>query len=182
MTIDRLAWVDLETTGLDPERCQILEIAIVITDNQLREVAWFSKVLRPDVPANAFAQCDNAVLAMHTKNGLFLDMLKPEAASLAYVEIAATAFMRDMGAVESPMCGSTIGFDRAFLKKHSPTIHGLFHYRNIDVSTLKELAKRWLPDEEHPPKREAHRALDDIRESIEVCRFYRDRFAKGFAL
>ena len=170
-----LAWMDLEMTGLDPERHVIVEIATIITDDDLEVVAE-----GPDLVVHAtddeLARMDEVVVRMHTESGL-LERIRASPLSLAEAGAQTLAFLREHipepRAV--PLCGNSIGTDRRFLARHLPEIEDHLHYRSVDVSTIKELAKRWMPQllEGAPAKVGSHRALDDIRESIEELRYYR---------
>ena len=170
-----LAWMDLEMTGLDPELHSIVEIAVLITDDDLQVVAT-----GPDLvihqPEEVLARMNDTVRAMHTASGL-LERIRSSTSSLAEAGAAVLAFLREHidkpGTV--PLCGNSIGTDRRFLARHLPEIEDFLHYRSIDVSTVKELARRWQPSvyEGAPAKAEGHRALDDITESLEELRWYR---------
>lgn len=174
-----LIWCDTETTGLKPKDDALLEVAIVVTDNGLNEVAAQSWVLplAPDDPRRVNAHA--VVQEMHAKNGLW-----DECAALAdetlpgYVEVKVAdilAFVRQYTEAKSgPICGSTIGFDRAFLEHHMPEVAAHFSHRNLDVSVFTELALRFYPEAyEKRPKGGGHRALPDIRASIEMLRYWR---------
>ncbi len=171
---DNLIWLDLEMTGLDPEKERIIEIATIVTDSQLNILA--------EGPVLAVHQSDALLNAMdewctktHGENGL-TQRVRESKVSEGDAEQQTLAFLReylDKGA--SPMCGNSIGQDRRFLVKYMPELEAFFHYRNLDVSSLKELAKRWKP--EILPgfkKQNTHLALDDIRESIAELRYYRE--------
>ena len=173
-----LVWMDLEMTGLDPARDVIVEIATIVTDDELEIVAE-----GPDLvvhqPADALAVMDEVVVAMHTTSGL----LPAIAASTTTLEEAGRLtleFIKEHVPEPRtvPLCGNSIGTDRRFLAAHLPEIEEHLHYRSVDVSTIKELARRWYPEElaAVPRKATAHRALDDIRESIEELRWYRQHF------
>jgi oligoribonuclease len=172
-----LAWMDLEMTGLDPTTDVIVEIATLITDDDLELVAE-----GPDLvihqPADKLAAMDEVVVKMHTKSGL-LTAIEASTISLEDAGAQTLAFLREHlpeGAV--PLCGNSIGTDRRFLAAYLPEVEAYLHYRSVDVSTLKELAKRWNPAilGAAPRKAEGHRALDDIRESVNELRYYRDAF------
>ena len=162
-------------TGLDSELHSIVEIAVLITDDDLELVAT-----GPDLvihqPAEVLDRMDDTVWAMHTDSGL-LDEIKSSTVSLADAGAAVLAFLREHidepGTV--PLCGNSIGTDRRFLARHLPEIEDFLHYRSIDVSTVKELARRWQPSvyEGAPAKAGGHRALDDITESLDELRWYR---------
>jgi oligoribonuclease len=172
-----LAWMDLEMTGLDPTRHVIVEIATLVTDDELEIVAE-----GPDLvvhqSADALAAMEPVVRDMHNRSGL----LAAIAASSVTLETAGQAtldFLRTHIAEPRtvPLCGNSIGTDRRFLAAYLPEIEDFLHYRSVDVSTLKELARRWYPAlvDEAPKKASSHRALDDIRESVEELRFYREK-------
>jgi oligoribonuclease len=170
-----LAWMDLEMTGLDPDRHVIVEIATIITDDDLQIVAE-----GPDLIVHAtedeLAHMDDVVVRMHTESGL-LDKIRSSELSLADAGAQTLAFLKQHvpDARTVPLCGNSIGTDRRFLARHLPEIEDHLHYRSVDVSTIKELAKRWMPSllKAAPAKVGSHRALDDIRESIDELRFYR---------
>lgn len=172
-----LAWMDLEMTGLDAGRDHIVEIATLVTDDDLRLVAE-----GPDLvihqPDEVLATMSPVVQKMHTRSGL-LNRIRASEVSLADAGAATLAFLREhLEPHKVPLCGNSIGTDRRFLVAHLPEIEDFLHYRSVDVSSIKELIKRWNPAllDEAPPKAEGHRAMDDIRESVEELRFYRDRF------
>ncbi|MEJ5255326.1 MAG: oligoribonuclease [Acidimicrobiales bacterium] len=173
-----LAWMDLEMTGLDPDRHVIVEIATLITDDDLTIIAE-----GPDLvihqPEELLAEMSEVVVEMHTRSGL-LDAIRASSLSLEEAGAQTLAFLRDhISEPRSvPLCGNSIGTDRRFLARYLPQIEDFLHYRSVDVSTVKELVKRWNPAlvDGAPKKAETHRALDDIRESIEELRYYRDTF------
>jgi len=170
-----LAWMDLEMTGLDPDRHVIVEIATIITNDDLKVIAE-----SPDMVIHAsdeeLARMDDFVTNMHTKSGL-LDEIKASSISLDEAGRVTLEFLAEH--IDEPrtvpLCGNSIGTDRRFLAKQLPDIEEFLHYRSVDVSTLKELARRWNPAalEGAPAKAGGHRALDDIRESLEELRYYR---------
>ncbi len=167
-----LVWIDLEMTGLDPETHVIVEIASIVTDNQLNVVAEGPDIVihQPDA---VLAQMDAWSLEHHQASGL-LDRIKKSARSTTQAEKETLSFIsRFCKEGASPLCGNSICQDRRFLAKHMPTLERFFHYRNIDVSSVKELVKRWYP--ELPPfeKQKDHLALNDIRESIGEMIHYR---------
>ncbi|MEO6628579.1 MAG: oligoribonuclease [Aquihabitans sp.] len=172
-----LVWMDLEMTGLDPERNVIVEIATIITDDDLEVVAE-----GPDLvihqPPEALVGMEPVVVEMHTSSGL-LTAIAESTVSLAEAGAQTLAFIREYVPQPRsvPLCGNSIGTDRRFLVKYLPDIENHLHYRSVDVSTIKELARRWYPQilSTQPRKATAHRALDDIVESISELRFYRDR-------
>ncbi len=169
-----LVWMDLEMTGLDPKRHVIVEIATLITDDDLTIIAE-----GPDLVINAteeeLSQMDPVVVEMHTKSGL-LDQIRASTITLEDAGRQTLEFLTAHIEPSSvPLCGNSIGMDRRFLVEYLPEIENYLHYRSIDVSTIKELARRWYPAviENAPRKAIAHRALDDIRESISELAHYR---------
>jgi len=175
---NNLVWLDMEMTGLDPDRDRIIEIAIVITDSQLSTLAEapVAVVHQPDAVLDAM---DDWNKSTHARTGL---IAKVKASSLteAMAEEQLVAFLaRYVPGRTSPMCGNSICQDRRFLARYMPRLEAYFHYRNLDVSTLKELARRWKPDvAKGPVKQGKHEALADIHESIEELRYYRENFLK----
>ncbi len=177
MCVVMLVWMDLEMTGLDHTRDVIVEIATLVTDDELNIVAE-----GPDLvvhqPDEVLAAMDPFVVDMHTKSGL-LDAIKASTLSLADAGAATLAFIREHVPEPAtvPLCGNSIGTDRRFLAAYLPDIENYLHYRSIDVSSVKELVKRWYPqlNGARPHKPGAHRALDDIRESVAELQFYRER-------
>ena len=171
-----LAWMDLEMTGLDPDRHVIVEIATLLTDDQLDLVAEGPDLI-VHATADQLTSMDDFVRTMHTKSGL-LPEIEASEISLADAGEATLDFLREHIPEPRtvPLCGNSIGTDRRFLAKHLPEIEEFLHYRSIDVSTLKELARRWRPEvlASAPDKAAGHRALDDIRESLAELRHYRD--------
>ncbi len=171
---DRLVWIDCEMTGLDLDRDEIVEIAVVITDFELRPVdPGFSIVIKPD--ASALANMNEFVTKMHEKSGLIDEI--PHGVSLADAEFQALEYIQRFVPIEgkAPLAGNTIGTDRMFLAKYMPRIDRWLHYRNIDVSSIKELSRRWYPRAyiHAPAKDGGHRALADILESIRELAYYR---------
>jgi oligoribonuclease len=170
-----LVWMDLEMTGLDPAQHVIVEIATLVTDDELEVVAE-----GPDLvvhqPSDALEGMDPVVVEMHTSSGL-LEAIATSTISLEDAGKATLAFIQEHvpDPRTVPLCGNSIGTDRRFLAVHLPEIEEHLHYRSVDVSTIKELARRWYPGalDAVPRKATAHRALDDIRESIEELRWYR---------
>jgi oligoribonuclease len=170
-----LAWIDLEMTGLDPRCHRIVEIATLITDDDLQVVAE-----GPDLVVSAtdddLAAMEEVVRSMHARSGL-LEAVR--ASTLTVGDAAATTleFLRthlaEAGSV--PLCGNSIGTDRRFLAAYMPEVEAFLHYRTVDVSTVKELARRWYPEAYAgaPKKAGGHRAMDDIKESVAEMRYYR---------
>ncbi|WP_083914804.1 oligoribonuclease [Ilumatobacter nonamiensis] len=171
-----LVWMDLEMTGLDHTSDVIVEIATLVTDDELNIVAE-----GPDLVVTAsedeLAAMDPFVVAMHTKSGL-LDQIKASTITLAEAGEQTLAFIRQHVPEERsvPLCGNSIGTDRRFLAAYLPEIEEYLHYRSIDVSSVKELVKRWYPDLDasRPRGQGSHRALDDIRESVKELAYYRE--------
>jgi oligoribonuclease len=170
-----LAWMDLEMTGLDPARHRIVEIATLITDDELEIIAEGPDLVIHAGP-EALAAMDEVVRGMHTRSGL-LAAIEASTTTLETAGEATMEFLRehiaDAGTV--PLCGNSIGTDRRFLSAWLPDIENFLHYRSVDVSTVKELARRWYPGtlSGSPKKGGSHRALDDIRESVAELRYYR---------
>ncbi|MBI1844331.1 MAG: oligoribonuclease [Actinobacteria bacterium] len=167
--------MDLEMTGLEPDRHVIVEIATLVTDDDLNIVAEGPDLVVSQ-PAEALAAMDEVVHAMHLRSGL-LDAVNSSTLSLADAGEATLAFIKEHvpSAASVPLCGNSIGTDRRFLAAYLPEIESYLHYRSIDVSTIKELSRRWYPDtlSGAPSKAGGHRALDDIRESVEELRYFR---------
>jgi len=163
-------------TGLEPQRHVIVEIATIVTDDDLNVVAQ-----GPDIVIHAsdtaLAEMGDFVTQMHTRSGL-LERIRSATITMADAEQATLQFLRDSGVEEGviPLAGNSIGTDRRFLQEYMPELERYFHYRNVDVSTIKELGQRWYPQalRRRPEKATSHRALDDILESIAELRFYRE--------
>lgn len=175
---NRLIWIDLEMTGLKPDADRILEMAIVVTDHALDTVA--------QSPVFVVHQADAVLDAMdawnqgtHARTGL-IGRVRASVATEAEVEAQALDFLREqVPAKASPMCGNSICQDRRFLARYMPALEDWFHYRNLDVSTLKELARRWKPEVvKGIPKEGRHEALADVHESIDELRYYREHLLK----
>jgi len=170
-----LAWMDLETTGLDPARHVIVEIATLVTNDELVVLAE-----GPDIVVHAepgqLLQMDDVVRAMHTASGL-LTAIEASSTSLEEAGQLTLEFLREHiqapGTV--PLCGNSIGTDRRFLATYLPAIEQFLHYRSVDVSSIKELCRRWYPEvlQRAPAKAETHRAMEDIRESLTELAYYR---------
>ena len=174
-----LVWIDLEMTGLDPDRDRIIELAVVVTDAHLAN--------RISGPVLAIHQSDATLDAMdawnqgtHGRSGL-IDRVKASTIDEAQAEVLAIGFLeRYVPRNKSPMCGNSICQDRRFLARTMPRLEAFFHYRNLDVSTLKELARRWKPDLLAGfRKAQAHTALADIEESIQELAYYREHFLRA---
>jgi oligoribonuclease len=176
---EHLVWMDMEMTGLDPERDTILEIATLITTDGLDVVAE-GPVLAIGQPQSLLDAMDEWNREHHAASGLTARVLA-STTTLAEAEAQTLAFVKIYCPENtSPLCGNSIWQDRRFLARYMPQLEGYLHYRNIDVSTVKELVRRWYPNGPKPPeKQHAHLALDDIRESIEELRFYRRHYFVG---
>jgi len=173
-----LVWVDMEMTGLDPDTDRIIEVAVIVTDSELNVLA--------EGPVFAIHQADEVLDRMdawnkgtHGRSGL-IDRVKASTVSEADAEVALVDFLKHFVPTgKSPMCGNTICQDRRFMVRGMPKLEAFFHYRNLDVSTLKELCKRWKPEIATGfKKHQKHTALADITESIEELRYYREHFIK----
>ncbi len=178
-----LVWLDLEMTGLDHANNVIIEIASIVTDSELNVLAEGPNIAihQPDAELE---KMDEWCTQTHGATGL-TQRVRESQVSLEEAENRTLAFVSQwVDAGVSPMCGNSIGTDRRFLLEYMPRLESFFHYRNIDVSTLKELARRWAPEVYASFNKEGtHLALDDIRESIDELRFYRSRFlAEGFRM
>ena len=179
MNEHNLVWIDLEMTGLDTERDRIIEVAVVVTDAQVTQ--------RVEGPVLAIHQSDAVLDAMdnwnkgtHGKSGL-TDRVKASTVDEAAAEAQVLVWLAQyVPAGKSPMCGNSICQDRRFLARAMPRLEAFFHYRNLDVSTLKELARRWKPDVYRSfEKKSRHEALADIYESIDELRHYREHFIRA---
>lgn len=168
-----LIWIDLEMTGLDPETHKIIEIATIVTDKELNILAE-GPVLAIHQPESELAKMDEWCTTTHTGSGL-VERIRNDSVSEAEAISQTIAFLEqwvDKG--KSPICGNSVGQDRRFLVKYMPELDSYFHYRYLDVSTIKELARRWQPEVlEGFSKKGTHLALDDIRESIAELQYYR---------
>ena len=173
---ENLVWMDLEMTGLDPEVERILEIATIITDSSLNVIAE-GPVFCVTQPQSLLDAMDDWNTSHQTASGL-VDRVKREGVSEQVAAAQTLAFIQQyVEPGQSPLCGNSIGQDRRFLVKYMPGLESYLHYRNIDVSTVKELAVRWRPDVHQSIKKTgAHRAVDDIRESIAELQVYRQQF------
>jgi len=175
---DNLIWIDLEMTGLDAERDRIIEMATIVTDSDLNVIAE-GPVCAIYQPEEVLAQMDDWNVSHHNASGL-VSRVKASKISEEEAEAATLAFLRQyISAGKSPMCGNSVWQDRRFLTRYMPKLEQYFFYRMIDVSTLKELARRWVPKIYNGFQKESqHQALADIRESIEELKYYRENFLR----
>ena len=171
-----LVWIDLEMTGLDPEKERIIEIATIVTDSELNTIE--------EGPVIAVHQSDSLLDGMdewctktHGQSGLTQRVRESKIGEVDAEQLTLEFLQRYLEPGQSPLCGNSIGQDRRFLVKYMPELEAFFHYRNLDVSTIKELARRWRPEVlEGVQKKGSHLALDDIRDSINELRHYREHF------
>jgi len=176
---DRLVWLDLEMTGLDLDRHVIVEIAALVTDDDLEPVDDGIDLIVHQ-PPSALAEMDDFVRNMHTKSGLLPEI---EASTLSLADAGAQVldYVRGhVGEGQSPLCGNSIGVDRRFLDRQLPELDRYIHYRSVDVSSFKELCRRWYPTvyKGRPGKTETHRALADVQESIAEMKYYREQMLR----
>ncbi len=175
---DNLVWIDLEMTGLNPDQDRIIEMAVIITDAHLNVLAEgpVLTVHQKDIVLNAMDEWNTR---QHGGSGL-IDRVRRSTLSEAEAEATMLEFIaRFVDARQSPMCGNSICQDRRFLYRHMPRLEAYFHYRNLDVSSIKELARRWHPELiKGLNKKSSHLALEDIRDSIDELRYYRQYFIR----
>jgi oligoribonuclease len=174
-----LVWVDMEMTGLDPDKDRIIEVAVVVTDSNLN-ILGEGPVFAIHQPNEILDGMDAWNKGTHGRSGL-IDRIKASTVTEAEAEAALIEFLKKyVPSGKSPMCGNTICQDRRFMVRGMPKLEAFFHYRNLDVSTLKELCKRWKPELANGfKKHQKHTALADIIESIEELRYYREHFIKA---
>ena len=180
-TLDQpLVWVDLEMTGLDPDHDRIVEIAVIVTDGALERLEEGPDLVLA-TPEDSLGGMDAVVVQMHGASGL-TEAIRASEITLADAEQQVLDFIRRHVPTSrtAPLAGNSVHADRAFLRRHMPELEAYVHYRNVDVSTVKELARRWYPEslEKAPRKAGDHRALADIRESIEEMRYWRTAIFK----
>uniref|UniRef100_A0A182SZ86 Probable oligoribonuclease n=1 Tax=Anopheles maculatus TaxID=74869 RepID=A0A182SZ86_9DIPT len=179
LSSQNLVWIDLEMTGLDVDKDRILEIACIVTDSQLNILAKGPNVIIHE-PNTVLNEMDDWCKDHHAKSGL-IEAVKKSPYSLEQAEQQVLDFVKQYCPERScPMAGNSIYMDRLFVRKHMPTLNEYLHYRVIDVSTVKELCKRWSKDvyDSGPPKMFAHRSMDDIEDSIKEIKYYKETFFK----
>jgi oligoribonuclease len=178
---DVLVWMDLEMTGLDAERDAIVEIAALATDAATLDALDEGITIVVHQPEDVLAGMAEVVQAMHQRSGL-LDEIRASTVGLEEAGARVLEYIKSHAPAPRtvPLCGNSIGMDRRFLNRYLPEIEEHLHYRSIDVSSLKELCRRWYPEpfKARPDKTEGHRALDDIRASVDELRYYRDTIFK----
>ena len=175
---NNLIWIDLEMTGLDPKEHKIIEIATIVTDSQLNLLAQ-GPVIAIYQPEDELAKMDDWNLSTHTKTGL-LERVKNSKIETSLAEKMTLDFLFSwVDKAVSPICGNTVAQDKRFLYEYMPKLADYFHYRHIDVSTMKELVRRWSPSIlDGLQKSEKHQALDDIQDSINELKYYREKIFK----
>ena len=175
---NNLIWVDMEMSGLNPVTDRVLEVAVVVTDTHLNTLGE-GPVMVVRQPESVLEAMDSWNRSAHAKSGL-IERVKASPLSEADVEERLVEFLQEyVPPGVSPMCGNSVHQDRRFMVSYLPRLEAFFHYRNLDVSTIKELARRWRPDLMDTMKKESsHKALDDIRESIKELQHYREHFFK----
>ncbi|MBS7806409.1 oligoribonuclease [Variovorax sp. PCZ-1] len=173
-----LVWLDCEMTGLDPKENRLIEIAVVVTSPDL-SIRVEGPVFALKVSEAALKKMDKWNVSTHTNSGL-IERVRASKTTAKQAEQPLIDFLKTyVGAGKAPMCGNTIGQDRRFLVRYMPKLEAFFHYRNLDVSTLKELAKRWKPEAYKSfKKKQRHTALADVHESIDELIHYREHFLK----
>ncbi len=173
-----LVWIDMEMTGLDPDNDRVIEVAAIVTDAELNVLAE-GPVFAIHQPDDVLDRMDAWNKGTHGRSGL-IDRVKASTVSEEQATLAMIDFLKQyVPAGKSPMCGNSICQDRRFMARHMPQLEAFFHYRNLDVSTLKELCRRWKPELIAGfKKHQLHTALADIRESVEELKYYREHFIK----
>ena len=168
-----LVWIDLEMTGLDPEKDQIIEVAVAVTDKDCADIIEGPSLVVSQ-PLSLMESMDSWNTRQHKKSGLYKKVLE-STNSLEFVQNEILLFLNEYLLPDtSPMCGNSICQDRQFLRRWMPNLHDFFHYRNLDVSSIKILTNLWYPDQLKFKKKGAHRAIDDVRESIAELRYYKE--------
>ena len=174
---ERLVWIDLEMTGLEPSINVIIEIATLVTDGELNIIAEGPEIVI-NQPQAELDKMDEWNVTQHTKSGL-VDRVLASAISNDEAEAQTIAFLREwVDEGKAPLAGNSIGQDRRFIRKYMTNLDTFLHYRQVDVTSFKEMARRWYPDLERWPKHDAHRAMDDIRNSVGELRYYREHLFK----
>lgn len=171
--------VDIETTGLEPNDNLILELGMIITDDNFNLLTSFNKICHySKEDLSDINPIDPIVQEMHEASGLWTLVRGQQSIELEDVEEAAVRFLNEFNATGNPMCGSSVHFDRAFIKLCMPKLNNLFHYRNIDVSTVKNLCEKWNPEvfEKRPEGRKVHRVIFDCIDTIAELRYYKENF------
>lgn len=178
VSADNLIWIDLEMTGLNPDKDRIIEIATIVTDNQLNVIAEGPNlVIRQD--EQLLLGMDEWCTKQHGQSGLTQRVMESKLNDRDAERQTLSFLKHFVKPRTSPMCGNTICQDRRFLYRYMPELEAFFHYRHLDVSTVKELAKRWMPKVYDGIEKDSkHLALDDIKESIEELKYYREHFFK----
>lgn len=173
-----LVWIDMEMTGLDPDNDRVIEIAAIVTDAELNILAE-GPVFAIHQPDAVLDKMDAWNKGTHGRSGL-IDRVRSSTVTEEEAAVQMTAFLKQyVPAGKSPMCGNSICQDRRFMARHMPSLEQFFHYRNVDVSTIKELCRRWKPELINGfKKHQMHTALADIRESVEELRYYREHFIR----
>jgi len=172
---NNLIWIDLEMTGLDTDNDEIIEIATIVTDKELNEIA-VGPVIALRQPQTRLDQMDNWNQTQHKKSGLVERVLASSYDCMQAEQETLEFLKKYVPANSSPMCGNSICQDRRFMARLMPALEAYFHYRNLDVSTVKELVKRWYkPEQAHYDKESDHLALSDIRDSIQELEYYRSK-------
>jgi oligoribonuclease len=178
--LDMLVWLDMEMSGLDPATCRPLEIATIVTNGALEVIAEGPNLIIHQ-PDEVLAAMDAWNTEHHGQSGL-TDAVRKSTISEREAELQTLAFISQfVDARVSPLCGNTISQDRRFMRRYMPELENHLHYRSVDISTIKELVRRWY-GLQSPPKKTAHRALDDIRESIDELRWYREKVFRDVPL
>lgn len=173
-----MVWIDMEMTGLDPEKERIIEIATIITDGNLQILAEGPNLVIHQ-PSSILKGMDDWNQKHHTKSGL-LKLIQTSTMTVKKAEQLTLDLIKEFCKPQkAPLCGNSVHHDRRFLVKYMPAIDRYLHYRHIDVSTLKSLIMRWYPKDKLPAKGKTHRAMIDIRESIAELKFYREKYFKS---